>query len=171
MADANLTAARLRELLHYDPDTGAFTRRFAELTPKGGVRKAAGTVIGRPMAGGYVRVGVAGRRYLANVLAWLYMTGQWPRGDVDHRDGDPSNNRWKNLRDVAHQQNIENRRHANKNNTCGLLGVHASGARGRWTAAIHVGGRKTHLGSFGSPEEAHAAYVEAKRRLHAGCTL
>jgi HNH endonuclease/AP2 domain len=90
------------------------------------------------------------------------MTGKWCRVIIDHRDGDPSNNRWDNLRRATVAQNGANKpRH--RNNTSGFKGVCRD--RGRWRAAIYKNGRRHPLGNFPTPEAAHAAYVKAARKL------
>ena len=159
-----LTPERLRELLHYDPETGLFTWR-----QRRGSRAPQGGVAGSHDALGYIQIGVDGVGHHAQRLAWLYQKGVWPEFTVDHVNGVPDDNRFSNLRDVSHQSNIQNQRRAPRSNTSGFLGVSASG--NRWRAAIVVNLRQIHLGCFATPEAAHAAYVEAKRRLHEGCTL
>jgi len=57
-----------------------------------------------------VTIGANGSRHLAHRLAWLYMAGAWPSGVIDHMNGDPSDNRWSNLRDVTQAENNANRR-------------------------------------------------------------
>jgi len=103
-------------------------------------------------------------------MAWLYMTGSWPAAEIDHRNGNKSDNRWENLRDVQPVVNQQNKRRAQSNSKTGFLGVMVSGD-GRFCARIRVNGRNKHLGSFRSPELAHAAYLMAKRELHEGGTL
>lgn len=159
-----LTAEMLRGLLHYDPETGVFTR-LVQTTPAVRVGDVAGTV-GR---NGYVQIQVAGGLHYAHRLAWLYMTGEWPVAQVDHLDTNRINNRWTNLREAAPRLNSENRRKAQRNNISGLLGV--SKFASRWEARIGVKGQQMRLGAFDTPEEAHQAYVAAKRRLHGGCTM
>jgi hypothetical protein len=95
-----LTAERLRELLDYDPETGVFTRRIT--TGRNRRWKAGDKVSGRPSATtGYLGIGIGKRRYAAHRLAWLWMTGEWPKNLMDHRDCDRTNNRWVNLREVG----------------------------------------------------------------------
>jgi hypothetical protein len=93
------------------------------------------------------------------------------RDFIDHRDTCRTNNRLANLRDATRSVNAQNLRAARSNNSsCGLLGV--TWNRGRWTAQISPpGGPRTYIGRFDTAEQAHAAYLDAKRRLHAGCTL
>lgn len=166
MAKTDLTAQRLRELLHYDPETGVFTRRIA--TGRHGCFKA-GEIAGSKNTVGYVEMGIDSGRYLAHRVAVLYMTGEWPRYMVDHLDTVRDNNRWSNLRDAPELINRQNLRRAHKSSISGFLG--ASKHRNKWSATIRVGGKRLRLGTFETPEEAHAAYVAAKRIYHEGNTL
>jgi hypothetical protein len=159
-----LTAERLRELLHYDPETGDF-RWVLSRKGAGGIGTLAGGINGR----GYRRIGVERRRYMANVLGWLYMTGAMPTVDVDHINGVRSDNRWTNLRAVSRSVNNQNQRRAHKGNKAGLLGVSPNHAH--WAASIQVYGKKHHLGTYNTAEEAHVAYLIAKRGLHVGNQL
>jgi len=163
MAKTDLTAQRLRELLHYDPETGAF-RWFK---PRG---KAAKTpTAGSPDSGGYIKIGIAGRDYRAHRLAWLYVHGAWPCGQVDHMDGNPGNNAINNLRDVHQAINQQNQRSAHADSEHGLMGV--TKRKTGWMARINIEGVHHYLGMFPSQESAHAAYLSAKRTWHAGCTI
>jgi hypothetical protein len=162
----DLTAERLRELLHYDPATGVFTRRVAL-----GRRSKVGDVVGSRTAEGYLDISVNGGRYRAHRLAWLYATGRWPAADVDHLNGNRADNRFSNLRDVSRAVNLQNRHAPQRNNVSGLLGVAFDAARGKWAAHIKVDGRRRALGRFDTPEAAHAVYLAAKREHHQGNTL
>ncbi len=159
----NLSAEFVRASLHYDPETGVFTRRLAA------GNKPAGSVSGTRLTRGYLGLGIGGFKVNAHRLAFLYMTGEWPKGVVDHINGITSDNRWCNLRDVSLSQNSENQRRAKARSASGYLGV--SLLKGRPRAAIRVNKKLIHLGTFDTPEAAHQAYVEAKRKLHAGCTI
>lgn len=162
MADPDrkaVTAGRLRELLHYDPETGGFTRRV------GGRGLRRGAAAGSVMADGYLSVRIDGRRYQAHRLAWLYMTGELPAAQIDHRDGDRANNKIANLREATAAENNQNCGRT-KRNTSGFVGAHWHRGSRRWHAKISVAGRKLYLGSFDAAEEAHAAYLDAKFRLH-----
>lgn len=154
----------LRRLLRYDPETGVFTWLVST-----GRRCKIGDVAGSVDSHGQRVIGVQGRNYKAHRLAWLYMTGAWPEDQIDHRNGERADNRWANLRDATHSLNQQNQRKARANNRTGLLGVRAR--QGKFEAAIGAGGKQKYLGSFSTPEEAHAAYLKAKRCLHAGCTI
>ena len=148
-----LTRARLRELLHYDKNTGEF--RWLE--------RVGNEMRPGPVAG-YVQIYIDHNSYQAHQLAWLYMTGRWGRPMIDHRDGDSTNNRWNNLRRATASQNSANRRRA-RHNTSGYKGVGFDRRSGRWGAAIRKDGKKNYLGSFATPQAAHAAYVAAARKL------
>ena len=160
-----LTAARLRELLHYDPDTGIFTWRVT----RGSARP--GGIAGHPGSGGYLRVGIYGVGWQANRLAWLYMTGEHPMHEVDHINGVRVDNCWSNLRAATSSQNQQNMRRAMVHNSTGLLGVSYDKSRGAFLARIRVNGRLKHLGRFTHAQDAHAAYLAAKRDLHPYGTL
>jgi hypothetical protein len=135
----------------------------------GGRGWRAGDVAGTVNNNGYRLIRVGDGRYRAHRLAWLYTHGAWPTGEIDHINGIRDDNRLANLRDVTVSVNQQNRKRAASNGSTGLLGV--STAKARYRAAIALNGRTTYLGSFDTAEEAHAAYVTAKRELHEGCTL
>lgn len=170
MATANLTSARLRELLHYDPATGVFSR-LVRTAPNAAV----GSIAGGYDAHGYLNVSVDRVRYKAHRLAWLYSFGHWPTGEIDHINGIKDDNRISNLRDVDRTANGRNFvRVTARNKHSGVLGVTfvRSGGRNPWKAAITVSKKRIHIGVYPTIEAAHEAYVEAKRRLHSdGCTL
>jgi hypothetical protein len=149
-----VTAERLRELLSYDPLTGELRWRVAT-----GRRVCIGQIAGSRIpatAGYYWQVQIDGVRYSAHRLAFFYMTGKWPGLYIDHRDGNPSNNRWANLREATASHNIANSRRR-RDNKSGFKGVHKS--RKGWRSDIEVRRKHICLGTFDTPEEAHAAYV------------
>jgi hypothetical protein len=157
----SLTAERLRDLVHYDPETGIFTHRVG--------RKGAGTYAGG-IAGrlepkhGYRRIGIDGHRFRANRLAWLYMTGVWPDRLIDHANGNPSDDRFSNLRLATSSQNGANCRKPT-HNASGFKGVNWHAKAGKWRAYIKNKGKPVHIGYFASAEAAHAAYMEKAREL------
>ena len=160
----NLTVERLREALNYDSATGVFTRRHQSGTG----RQPAGTVAGGLRGNGYVYISIDCRSYLAHRLAWFYVHGVWPDGDLDHRDICPTPNWISNLKPKTRSGNMQNRAKPNSNNKSGLLGVRYHRRSGKWTSEITVGGKSKYLGLFASPELAHEAYVSAKKQLHPG---
>lgn len=151
-----LTAERVRALLDYDKASGIFRWRQ---TPSRRVK--AGSMAGTRREDGYIVIRVDGRLYRAHVLAILHVTGQMPTAPVDHRDGVKHNNAWNNLREVPHAINMQN------NFTHGAVGVELR-PNGRWRAQLRVAGKKLHLGTFDSFEEAKAKYLTEKARLHPG---
>jgi HNH endonuclease/AP2 domain len=155
-----LSAERVRELFHYDPETGVFTRRVSRQGQHGKV----GDIAGGIKPSGY-RVIWIGANYMAHRLAWLYVHGTWPDGQLDHINRARDDNRIANLRAVACTENIQNRGRQG-NNASGFKGVFRAKGNRRWTAQITANGKQMHLGTFASPEEAHAAYCAAASRLH-----
>ena len=153
-----LTAERLREVLGYDPLTGVFTWREGRRNQYARAGSVAGTLTWK----GYVHIGIDRRYYGAHQLAWLYTHGEWARPCVDHRNGDRADNRIDNLRRATNSQNGANVG-PYKTNTSGFRGV--SPANGRWVASISKDGHQTHIGTFGTPEEAHRAYVAKAMEL------
>lgn len=159
-----LTRARLKELLHYDRATGVFTWRVRR-----NQNVNAGDRAGRVGAKGYRVINISHDLYTEHRLAVFYMTGRWPLADVDHRNGQRDDNRWKNLRKLSRTGNMQNLQGAHRDNKSGFLGVARHGDRFR--AYIRADGKNRYLGSFGTLELAHAAYLEAKRALHPAGTL
>lgn len=155
--------SRIAECLHYDPESGSFTWLVdAARNVKAG--RVAGTI--GPQ--GYRFIKLEGRRHAAHRLAWLLATGEWPIGQIDHINGDKADNRICNLRDVTAAINTQNQRRAHSRNKLGLMGVFAF--EGKFRSAVELSGKKTYLGTFDTPEAAHAAYLQAKRQLHPGFT-
>lgn len=152
-----LTTARLREMLHYDPSTGHFTRLKAASYGKAGERAGF-------MRNGYEMVSLDAREYRAHRLAWFYTFGVWPAKHLDHINGVTTDNRIANLREVTDAQNHQNIDGPRRTNKTGFLGVVAH--KDRFRARIQVDGRVRYLGIHDTPEQAHAAYLEAKRKLH-----
>jgi hypothetical protein len=162
-----LTADRLRELLNYDSATGVFTWRVDGAGPF----VKAGAVAGGFSDEGYRRIGIDMRLHKEHRLAWLYVHGVWPSKMIDHINGDRADNRMANLRDTSPSVNLQNIYLPTSLNKTGFRGVRRlAGQRPRpWQAVIHIPGeRQRSLGTFTTPEEASAAYMAAKARLHPG---
>lgn len=141
--------AKLRATLDYDPATGLFSRK--------------GLPTGRIGGGGYLRVKIGSREYQAHILAWFYVHGEWPKGQVDHKDRNRTHNAIDNLRDVSASVNMTNRA-LFKNNQSGTTGVRFDKRRGKWQARVPKDGRFLHLGYFltqQSAVDARAAYMES----------
>lgn len=164
----SLSQDRLKALLRYEPESGLFIRISGHpYRPDFGPGSVAGSVNNH----GYIAISVDGRTYSGHRLAVPWMTGAWPTQQVDHMNGNRSDNKWKNLREVSASMNRQNQRNAKRNSKSGLLGVSWSEASKKFQASIYVNGRLMHLGMFGSDVEAHEAYLSKKRELHAGNTL
>lgn len=153
-----LTAARVRELLDYDPDTGLFSRR---LITRG---RSANGPVGSPHGNGYLTITVDYRAVLAHRLAWLWMTGKFPRETIDHINGDKTDNRWANLRPASLSENNCNVT-AYRHNTSGFKGVHRQKDDGKYRASLSYRNKTIHLGTYDTPEAAYARYCEAGRKL------
>lgn len=140
-----LTVERLREVLEYNPDTGEFSRLK-------GRRKVGG--ISRSNRGyPYIRIKIDGKSYLAQRLAWLYMTGEWPDNEIDHENRNSLDNKWLNLRNITHLRNVQNCKSLRENNISGVSGVRWHKQHGRW----HVRVKGKHFGSFINKDDAIAA--------------
>jgi hypothetical protein len=161
-----LTSSRLKELLSYDAETGMFVWMM-----KRPGRGRQGAVAGCKNMSGYWGIHIEGFEYKAHRLAWLYVHGEWPSGQIDHIDGNRINNAIGNLRDVSKHLNMQNQRKPQKSNTSGYLGVSWQKSRNRWEARITAFGKQHFLGTFDSAESAYESYVKAKMTLHASCTL
>lgn len=153
-----LTCERLKEALHYDPDTGIF-RWKVQTSP----RVKIGAVTGYRQADGQKIIILDGERHCAHRLAVLYMTGRWPVYLVDHKNMDRSDNRWANLREATKQQNCANKG-PQRNNRLGYKGV-TQVPSGRFRAEITVDGKGRCIGTFDTPHEASAAYLSEARKV------
>ncbi len=114
---------------------------------------------------GRITVGFMTKLIRAHILIWAWMTGEWPKDQIDHRDEDPSNNKWDNLREATKSQNMMNIAKI-KSNTSGYKGVCFNKMAQKWMAYIKLDNKRYHLGLFATPEEACAAYQDAANKLH-----
>ena len=149
-----LSAEELKKILTYNPNTGTF------------VRKRLNRQTGTRLANRNIQISIYQKRYYAHRLAWLYMTGEWPENLIDHIDRNPSNNRFENLRQCVREQNVQNISLIKASTISGLVGVTWFYPRNKWQARIMLNRKSRSLGYYDSKEEAHAAYVKAKRELH-----
>ncbi len=159
-----LTSARLKELLHYDPDTGVFTwLPTVRHCYKG---KVAGTILKlKNTLTSYIHIKVDGRLYLAHRLAFLYVHGRFPDGPLDHRGCDGLDNRIDNLRECSHGQNIQNIG-CRKDNTSGVKGVALHGKSGKWVAYVNHCSKRYYLGLFKTIAEAEEVVRAKRSQLH-----
>lgn len=158
-----ITAEELRLLFSYDPDTGEFSRIRLNGTKQN--RWKPGTKVGTLGPDGYIRISIGRRLYVAQRLAFLYMTGRWPHPEVDHKDRDRSNNRWDNLREATYGQNRANRP-VQKNNATGIKGVSRCSRTDKWLAFIQVAKKGHCIGRYDTISEAAQAYKDAANKFY-----
>jgi hypothetical protein len=143
-----LTQARLKELYHYEPETGVWTRLIATSN-----RGPVGVVVLKPAPDGYLKLRIDGGLYRLSRLVVFYMTGVWPIEFMDHRRGDRLDNRWLELREATPFQNSCNRGLSSAN-TSGVTGVYWHDKAQKWGAQIKKFGRNMHLGLYVEFEQA-----------------
>ena len=147
----DLTADHVRSILDYDPETGFLTWKHTKSGRSNGA--VAGTA-GQWGNFGKKRMTITinGKIYKYHRIIWLWMTGKWPDGIIDHDDRNSMNNCWRNLKDTTYKGNSNNQdRH--RNNTSGMTGVCWDRTQRRW----RVDFRGKFVGSFRKKEGAIAA--------------
>ena len=151
MAKTNLTPERLRELLHYSPETGVFTW-LIKLKHNLPIGSKAGTA-----RGNYLQIGIDQTRYYAHRLAWFWASGGWPENQIDHINRIGTDNRLINLRDVTRSVNCRNTQRKNSH------GHGVAMNRGfTWHSKITIGDTQEFLGNYLTPEAAEAVFLAAK---------
>lgn len=145
----------------YDPETGIVTRRVKSVFHK----RWDGTEVKGSKTRGYVMFYIGKKRFWAHRVAFLFMTGDWPAGVVDHINRDKSDNRWVNMRVCTQAQNSCNRS-VQSNNTSGVRGVSRVPGKDKWVAVIKFNRRTHYIGQFNSIEEASAARRKAAERFY-----
>ena len=143
-----LTQEALKKILHYNPDSGVFTR----ITRTSNSIKN-GDVAGGINANGYHTISVESRRYYAHRLAWLYVKGYFPEKLIDHINRNKEDNRFCNLRESSYSCNFQNCG-IRTNNTSGVVGVSWDKYRKKWGSHITVDGTNYHLGRFTEKHDA-----------------
>lgn len=138
MAKTDLTAERLRELLHYDPEAGVFTRRTNSNN-----KARIGDVAGHRTAKDYWSIKISGVAHSAHRLAWLYVYGAWPREGVDHANGIKTDNRIANLREATHSENMQNKKA--KDGLKDKLGTYYRKDNDKWASEICFNGHRKYL--------------------------
>lgn len=142
----HITADELWSLVNYDPETGLFTDK-------------AGAPVGFQHPAGYWQLELGGKLYRANRLAWLYVMGREPVGVIDHRDFDPTNDAFSNLREASGVESMRHRR-INAGKPLRMKGVRLA-RNGAYQARISYGGKQHSLGFHDTPDEAGHAYNKA----------
>jgi len=150
----NIDISKLREAFDYNPDTGVLIRKSTNRPSKG------------LDSYGYIQLGYCKKMYKAHRVIWAIVHGEFPKGHIDHINGNRSDNRIQNLRVVTQQQNSHNHQKINKKNKSGFRGVCWNGRASKWQAAISVNSKTIYIGVFSTPEDAHLAYLYAKKIYH-----
>ena len=157
-----LTAETANSLLAYDPHTGALTWKVSR---RHDVKPGDLAGRGKPNSAGYLRVGIHRRSYLQHRVIWLMVTGEWPAEEIDHRDGNRTNNRWRNLRSASPEQNSANRPRWNAP-PGSTRGANYDPRKKAWRAYATKNGRQYFGGYFKYDHQAAAAAAALRNRLH-----
>lgn len=164
MAHELISHVELLARLHYAPETGVWTWLPCAERLKCWNTRYAGTQAGAfRTIDGYFHIKLCKVQYMSHRLAWFYMTGEWPAKEVDHINGQRSDNRWANLRAATRQQQAFNSS-IQRNNTSGIKGIRFS--HKRWEASIGFEHKQIYLGRFDTAEEAATAYAAAAEKYH-----
>lgn len=159
MAAQNLTQNQLKEILHYDPETGIFTWLVTLNS-----RAITGREAGHVGHTGYIRIRYKGVEYLGHRLAWLYVHGEWPPNHLDHINHIRSDNRIANLRESSYAKNAKNQSKSSRNKS-GVVGVSWYKRDSKWIALISNRGKLVNLGKFDRFEDAVKARKAAEERF------
>ena len=159
-AKGKIKIGRLREVLSYSPETGEFTWLVTN-----GPHAREGNRAGTDHPEGYRVIRVDGVRYLSHRLAWFYVNGEWPKEQLDHRNGIRNDNRISNLREANQSQNSQNQA-VRRDSKSGHTGVHWLERERKWSAVIQASGKTIRLGQFNSLDLAVSARAEAKAKFH-----
>lgn len=146
----------LKQLVHYNPETGVFTWAMSRPACRAGDRAGSKGVLG------YRVIGVDNVQYREHRLAWFYMTGEWPDLDIDHVNMVKDDNRWSNLRLCTPSENATNVPPKAKN-VSGEKGVSWDKERGLWLAQIRIAGKKKNLGRYSCKDAARKVYDDAAK--------
>lgn len=157
--EQSLDVKQLFNYLSYNPDTGLFTWMMNTTRSK-----LVGGIAGNANKRGYISIWINSLQFSAHRLAWAMSNGEWPLLDIDHINGNKSDNRICNLRHASRSENMFNRG-KNKNNSSGMKGVTFCKGTGRWRAQMMINRKAMTIGRFDSIEEASAAYFEKAKEL------
>jgi hypothetical protein len=155
-----LSHRRILELFNYDAESGILTWKISTSN-----RAKVGSIAGCRHNCGYRQIKVDGQKYLEHRLIWLYVTGEWPKDQIDHINGARDDNRFSNLREATNAENQRNRTRSSTNSS-GHKGVHWRTDSQCWQARIMLNKEYKHLGYFDTLEDAHTAYVAAAKELY-----
>jgi len=159
-AKDDLTYERVAEALRYEPDTGRFFWKESRGCAKKGDEAGCWSV---PQGITYLVIAIDGKMYKAHRLAYLLMTGHWPKDQIDHRDGNGANNRWENIRAVTSTENVRNTKR--RNNNSGFRGISWDRGTGKWRVRITNKGQRYVRGYFTELEDAILERLEAEAEI------
>lgn len=160
MAKPNFTHSLLKSEMRYDSATGKFTR----LVSAGRAKPGPATV--RLDKDGYEFLSYRGSRFYVHRLAWFYVHAKWPKEYIDHINGISADNRLSNLRESTNSENQQNLV-ARRPKTAGkLIGTAWHEHKKAWISRIGIDRKRVCLGYFATAQEAHEAYLEAKKTIH-----
>lgn len=154
------TQARLKDVLHYEPSTGVFT--WLKVTSN---RIRIGDQAGSIRENGYRDIRFDGKAVRAHRLAWLYMTGEWPDGHLDHKNLKRDDNWWENLRPATRTQNNCNMSIRSDNKT-GVKGICWNTEKRKWMVTISAAGVTKNLGCFKDFDLAKEVITSARNEMH-----
>jgi len=152
----------LRKHLSYNCDSGEFFWIYSSCN-----QVKQGSLAGHAHVTGYIYIQVNGERYRAHRLAWLYMHGKFPENNIDHKNGNPADNRICNLREATFSENSMNTK-LRSDNSSGIKGVSWNKAKSKWNARITVRGRRRCLGYFDDIQDAATCYSCASKKTPQG---
>lgn len=150
-----ITQEILKSIVTYDRRTGEFLRKNGEK-------------FGWERKNKYKCCKINGIYYYQHRLVFLYELGRFPDNYIDHINGDPSDNRFENLRIVSQSKNLQNQNKPHIDNKSGFLGVHWRKKSKKWVAQISKNGVRKTLGEFNTAEDASKKYLEEKIKFHDG---
>lgn len=150
---------KIEDCISYNPYTGVLT-----WSTRVNNSVSVGQTLGTRHNKGYLFFRLNKKFYFCHKVAWFLHYGCWPSGEIDHINGDKSDNRITNLRDVTHLQNMCNTPSRQKTSSK-YKGVHIIKTTGKWRATLWNGCSKLHLGVFSCEKEAALAYDTEARKV------
>ena len=161
----DLSAKYVRSIFNYDKKTGRLVwKERNNVSPHINSRDQ-GKLAGWIEPKGYRAIEINSRAYKSHRIARLYVTGKWPKDQIDHINGVKADNSWKNLREATNKQNCRNQG-PRKNNVSGYKGVNWRKRNQKWVALISDYPKRVHLGFFKTAKEAHEAYERAIKKVY-----
>lgn len=152
-----ITQEELKEILDYNPNTGVFVWKVS----KSGVKRI-GSLSGSLKKDGYSTIVINRKEYKAHRLTWLWVYGEFPKGQIDHINGVRNDNRIENLRDVTPRENLQNKICHREGH---LIGTTYSKQYKKWRSQIQINSKRISLGYYETKEQAHEAYLNKLKEL------